>query len=47
MTSIPMNQSLDDQFLHWLKDMERKQEKQARQVKELQGQAERLWLGND
>ena len=42
MTSIPMNQLLEDKFLHWRYDMERKQEEQARQMKELQGQAERL-----
>ena len=40
MTSIPMNQSLEDQFLHWRQDMERKQEEQARQMKELQDQAD-------
>ena len=47
MTSIPMNQSPEDQFLYWRQDMERKQEEQARQVKELQGQAERLCSEND
>ena len=47
MTSIPMNQSPEDQFLHWRQDMERKQEEQARQMKELQGRAERLRSEND
>ena len=37
ITSIPMNQSLEDQFLHWRQDVERKQEEQGRQMKELQG----------
>ena len=45
--SIPMNQSPEDQFLHWRQDMEGKQEEQARQMKELQGQAERLKREND
>ena len=47
MTSIPMNQLLEDQFLHWRYDMERKQAEQVRQMKELQGQAERLRCEND
>ena len=47
MTSIPMNQSLEDQFLHWRQDMERKQEEQARQMKELIGQAEHLRCKSD
>ena len=34
MTSIPMNQSPEDQFLHRLQDMEKKQKEQARQMKE-------------
>ena len=42
-----MNQSPEDQFLHWHQDMERKQEEQVRQMKELQGQAERLRSEND
>ena len=42
VTSIPMNQLLEDQFLHWCQDLERKQEEQARQMKELQGHVERL-----
>ena len=47
MTSIPMNQSPEDQFLHWLQDKERKQEEQERQMKELQGQVECLLCKND
>ena len=47
MTSIPMNQSPEEQFLHWCQDMERKQEEQARQMKELQGRVECLRLEND
>ena len=47
MTTISMNQSLENQFLHWCQDMERKQEEQARQMKELQGQAKCLWHEND
>ena len=47
MTSILMNQFLEDQFLHWCRDMERKQEEQARQMKEFQDQAERLQRKND
>ena len=47
MTNIPMNQSPEDQFLHWRQDMEKKQEEQARQMKELQGQVERLRRKND
>ena len=47
MRSIPMNQSLEDQFLCWRQDMERKQEEQARQMKDLQGRAERLQCEND
>ena len=42
MTSNPINQSPEDQFLNWLHDMKRKQEEQARQMKELQGHVKRL-----
>ena len=42
-----MNQSLEDQFLHWLQEIEKKQEEQARQMKELQGHDERLQREND
>ena len=37
MASNPMKQSPEDQFLHWCQDLERTQEEQARQMKELQG----------
>ena len=47
MSSISMNQSLENQFLYWLQDMERKQKEQARQMKELQGRVERLQPEND
>ena len=47
MTSISLNQSLEDKFLHWRQDMERKQEEQTRQMKELQDQAKLLWCEND
>ena len=55
MSSNSMNQSLEDQFIHWLQEMEEKQEEkqeeeqeeQARQMKELQGHAKRLQREND
>ena len=47
MASNPKNQLPEDQFLHWSKDLERKQEEQARHMKELQAQAERLQCEND
>ena len=47
MTSNPMNQSLEDQFLHWHQEIEKKQKEQARQMKNLQGHAERLQREND
>ena len=47
MASNSMNQLLEDQFSHWRQDLERKQEEQARQMKELQGQAESLQCEND
>ena len=47
MTSVPMNQLPEDQFLHWRHDMERKQEEHARQIKEFQGQVEHLQREND
>ena len=47
MSTNPTIQSLEDQLLHWLQDMERKQKEQARQMKELQGHAERLQREND
>ena len=36
MLNNSMIQSLEDQFLHWRQDMEKKQEEQVRQMKELQ-----------
>ena len=42
-----MIQSQEDQFLHWRQDLERKQEEQARQMKELQAHVERLHQEND
>ena len=47
MSNNPKIQSPKDQFLHRRRDMENKQEKQARQMKELQDQAERLQHEND
>ena len=47
MSNNPMIHSLEDQFLHLCQDMEKKKEEQARQMKELQDQAERLQLEND
>ena len=47
MSTNPVIQSLEDQFLHWSQDMERKHEEQARKMKELQGHAEHLQREND
>ena len=47
MSNNPMVQSPKDQFIHWRQDMERKQEEQARKVKELQSHVERLQCEND
>ena len=47
MSTNLMIQSPKDQFLHWRQDMERKQEEQARYLKELQAHAERLQREND
>ena len=47
MTSNPMIQSPEDQILHWRQDMEKKQEEQARQIKELQERAKHLQHRND
>ena len=47
MTSNPVIQSPEDQFLHWRQDMKRKQEEQARQMKEFQEHAEQLQREND
>ena len=42
-----MIQSPEDQFLHWCRDMEKKQDKQARKMKELQDHTECLQREND
>ena len=47
MSSNSMNQLSEDQFLHWHQEIEKKQEEQARQMKELQGHVERLQREND
>ena len=47
MSINPMNQSPKDQFLYWRQEMEKKQEEQARQMKELQGHAKHLQCEND
>ena len=47
MSRNPMNQSLENQFLNWRQEVEKKQEEQARQMMELQGHAEILHCEND
>ena len=47
MSNNPMHQTPEDQFLHWLKEMERKHEEQARQMQELQARVEHLQREND
>ena len=47
MTNNPLIQSPEDQFLHWRQDMEKKQEQQMKQMKELQNCAEHLQREND
>ena len=47
MTSNPVIQLPEDQFLHWRQDMEKKQEEQARHMKELQECAEHLQREKD
>ena len=42
MSNNPMHQTLEDQFLHWRQEMERKQEEQARKMRELQDRVEHL-----
>ena len=42
MSTNPMIQSSEDQFLHWRQDIKRKQDVQARQMNELQGHAKCL-----
>ena len=47
MTSNPVNQSPEDQFLHSRQEMEAKQEEHARQMAELWDHATRLQQEND
>ena len=47
MNSNLVIQSPEDQFLHWHQNMEKKQEEQARQMRELQECAEQLQRKND
>ena len=47
MSSNLVIQLPEDQFLHWHQDMEKKQEEQARQMRELQDCAEHLQREND
>ena len=47
MTSNPVNQSLEDQFLRWRQDIEAKQEEQARHMAKLQIRADHLQQEND
>ena len=47
MTRNLVIQLPEDQFLHWHQDMEKKQEEQARQMKELQERVEHLQREND
>ena len=42
-----MIQSLEDQFLYWRQDMEKKREEQARKMRELQEHTELLQCEND
>ena len=47
MTSNPVIQLPEDQFLHWRQDMEKKHEEQARQIRELKDRAEHLQRENN
>ena len=47
MSCNPMKQSPEDQFFHWRQGMERKQEEQARKMKELQSHVEGSQRNND
>ena len=47
MTSILIIQVPEDQFLHWRQDMEKKQDEQARQMRELQDRTEHLQCENN
>ena len=47
MSSNPVNQPVEDQFLRWRQEMEAKQEEQARQMAELHEHANRLQQENE
>ena len=47
MSSNPVIQLPEDQFLHHRKDLEKKEDEQTRQMRELQGRAEHLQHLND
>ena len=47
MSSNPMNQPIEDQFLRWRQEMEAKQEEQAKQIAELREHANRLQQENE
>ena len=47
MSCNPMTQSSENQFFHWCQDLERKQEEQARKMKELQSHVEGSQRNND
>ena len=47
MTSNLVIRLLEDQFLHWCQDMEKKQEEQVRRMKELQEHVEHPQSEND
>ena len=47
MSSNPVNQPIEDQFLCWRQEMEEKQEEQARQMAELHEHANRLQQENE
>ena len=47
MSKNLLHQALENRFLHWCKEKERKQEEQARHMQELQARAKRLQCEND
>ena len=47
MSRNPMIRLPEDQFLHWRQDIEKKQEEQARKMRELQDLVEHLQCEND
>ena len=47
MSSNPVNQPVEDQFLRWRQKMEAKQEEQARKMAELRERANRLQQENE